>query len=128
MHCAKWAGTAKRRALALKPDYNEGYNNRGNALIELNRPADALADYDRALEAAPNNVYAWVNRGSALDWRWLHGRDDSPWYRQQNCFGSRGLAIGPGQLQRWQKSLRILRRPASPWPSDDTCQFFAQLD
>ena len=92
---------ACNRALALKPDYNEGYNNRGNALIELNRPADALADYDRALEAAPDNVYAWVNRGNAL--RYLD--------RAEEAIESfdRAIALAPDLAEaHWNKGLLCL--------------------
>jgi Tfp pilus assembly protein PilF len=92
---------ACNRALALKPDYTEGYNNRGNALIELNRPADALADYDRALEAAPDNVYAWVNRGNAL--RYLD--------RAEEAIESfdRAIALAPDLAEaHWNKGLLCL--------------------
>ena len=49
---------------------------------------------------------------------------DSPWYPTAKLF--RQPQIGwTGQLQQWQKRSRALRRPASPWPSDDAGQFFA---
>jgi hypothetical protein len=40
--------------------------NYGNALLELKRPAEALANYDRALRLNPVNVIALYNRGVAL--------------------------------------------------------------
>ena len=42
------------KALALKPDFAEAYNNRGNALKELKRLDEALASYDRALAIKPD--------------------------------------------------------------------------
>ncbi|MEM6501096.1 MAG: tetratricopeptide repeat protein [Cyanobacteria bacterium P01_C01_bin.89] len=40
---------------------------RGNALDELGRYEEAIAAYDRALEADPKFYAAWVNRGYCLD-------------------------------------------------------------
>ena len=54
------------RALALRPDYAEALNNRGNALQELKRYDEALASYDRALTLRPDYAEALNNRGNAL--------------------------------------------------------------
>ena len=53
-------------ALALKPDYAEAHNNRGNALLDLNRTDDALASFEQALALKPDYADALVNRGNAL--------------------------------------------------------------
>jgi predicted O-linked N-acetylglucosamine transferase (SPINDLY family) len=42
------------RAIALKPDYAEAYNNRGNSLSELKRFEEALASYDKAIALKPD--------------------------------------------------------------------------
>src|SRR6201999_418072 len=55
------------RAIALSPDAPELYNNRGNALKELGRLDEALADYDRAIALKPDYVHAYGNRGNCLD-------------------------------------------------------------
>jgi len=51
-------------AIALKPDYAEAHNNRGDALFELKRLKEALASYDRAVSIKPDYVEAFNNRGS----------------------------------------------------------------
>ena len=54
------------RALALDPRNVEALSNRGAALRNLDRPAEALADYDRALALSPSHAQAHTNRGVAL--------------------------------------------------------------
>ena len=54
------------RALALKPDFVEAWNNQGTALGALERHEEALASYGRALVLEPDHVEAHVNRGNAL--------------------------------------------------------------
>lgn len=54
------------RALALDPRNVEVLSNRGAALRSLDRPLDALADYDRAIALAPAHAPAHTNRGVAL--------------------------------------------------------------
>jgi Flp pilus assembly protein TadD len=44
------------RALALEPDYAAAWNNRGNALRNLNRTADALVSHNRALAITQNDA------------------------------------------------------------------------
>ena len=52
--------------LAIKPDYAETLNNRGNVLNELRRLDEALASYDRALAIRPDYADALNNRGNVL--------------------------------------------------------------
>ena len=59
------AVAAYDRALAIQPDA-ESFNNRGNALQNLNRPAEALASFDRALALDPRNIQALYKRGVML--------------------------------------------------------------
>ena len=54
------------KALALKPDYAEAFNNRGVTLKELKQLDEALASYEKALVLKPDYVEAFNNRGSAL--------------------------------------------------------------
>ena len=61
-----------KRLLAHDENYREALGNRGNALIKLNRAADALESYDRALASASGNAQLLTNRAVAL--RRLDGR------------------------------------------------------
>jgi superkiller protein 3 len=54
------------KALEIKPDYHEAWNNRGIALGNLGRLEEAIASYDKALEFKPDLHEAWYNRGIAL--------------------------------------------------------------
>ncbi len=54
------------KALEIKPDKHEAWNNRGNALGNLGRLEEAIASYDKALEIKPDKDEAWNNRGNAL--------------------------------------------------------------
>ena len=54
------------RALEIKPDKYEAWNNRGIALFNLGRYEEALASYDRTLAIKPDLDAAWNNRGIAL--------------------------------------------------------------
>lgn len=54
------------RALREYPRDPGTLNNRGVALLSLQRPEDALASFDRALAAKPEFPEALANRGQAL--------------------------------------------------------------
>jgi hypothetical protein len=54
------------KSIALKPDYAEAHNNRGNVLSNLKRPAQALASYDKAIALKPDYAEAHYNRGLVL--------------------------------------------------------------
>ncbi|HEY1876545.1 MAG TPA: tetratricopeptide repeat protein, partial [Rhizomicrobium sp.] len=53
-----------RRALALKPDDADVYNNMGNALAAQDKPEDAVAAFRRALALRPGNAVAHNNLGN----------------------------------------------------------------
>ena len=54
------------RALEIKPDDHQAWNNRGNALGNLGRYEQAIASYDQALEIKPDYPDTWDNRGYVL--------------------------------------------------------------
>jgi len=53
------------RAIAIEPDYDEPYYNRGKAKLMLRDYASAIADFDIAIKLAPNKADAFNNRGIA---------------------------------------------------------------
>ena len=55
------------KAIRLKPDYTEAYNNRGVAKNDLGRHEEAIADYDEAIRLKPDSAEAYNNRGIAKD-------------------------------------------------------------
>ena len=57
--------SANDRAIRLKPDYANAYNNRGNAKGKLERYEAALADFDQAILLKPDHAGAYSNRGVA---------------------------------------------------------------
>ena len=52
--------------MRLKPDYAKAFYHRGNTLLSLKRPEDALGSYDRALKLKPDYADALYNCGVAL--------------------------------------------------------------
>ena len=50
------------RALELKPDDDQAWNNRGIVLDNLQRYEEALASYDKALELNPDDDDTWYNK------------------------------------------------------------------
>ena len=56
--------SALNKAIELKPDFDEAYNNRGVVKNFLGRHQDAIADYDIAIRLKPDFAEAYSNRGS----------------------------------------------------------------
>ena len=59
-------GSSYNKALDIKPDYAEAYNNLGSALRNLGRLDDAVANYHKALDVKLNYAEAYNNLGSVL--------------------------------------------------------------
>lgn len=55
-----------RDALARRPDFFEALVNLGGALLQADRPADALAHLDQAVRMRPDDAAALNNRANAL--------------------------------------------------------------
>ena len=53
------------RAISLKLDFVEAYNNRGNAKVEQDRYKEAIVDYDEAIRLKSDFADAYHNRGIA---------------------------------------------------------------
>jgi tetratricopeptide (TPR) repeat protein len=54
------------RALEIKPDYQDVWNNRGCVLDELGRYDEAIESYDHALKIKPDDYETLYNRGVSL--------------------------------------------------------------
>jgi len=50
----------------LQPRYLDALRHRADLLRRLERPAEALADYDAALAQRPDDAVMWFRRGNAL--------------------------------------------------------------
>ena len=55
---------AYNRAISLKPDYADAYNNRGATKGELGQHEDAIADFDEVIRLKPDYADAYNNRGA----------------------------------------------------------------
>lgn len=56
------------RALELKPDFAEAYNNRAYAYMTVKKYEQALPDLDQALRLRPDYVNALMNRGDIYNY------------------------------------------------------------
>lgn len=79
-----------RRALEIQPDDKEARLLLGRALIGLDRPAEAAAEYERVLERDPRDLRAHLGKGVALD---LQGRHE----QAQDVYRA-GLDVDPSHL------------------------------
>jgi Flp pilus assembly protein TadD len=62
-------------------------------------------------------VPVWVALSSVGDWRWLDGRDDSPWYPTMRLFRQTTLGDWDGVFRRMTTALAAERmKEASTWP------------
>lgn len=57
---------AIEKAIELKPDWSEAWNNKGIALYELKHYDKALKAYQKAIELKSNYAEAWNNKGNTL--------------------------------------------------------------
>ena len=55
------------KAIALKPDCPEAHDNRGLALLRLNRAGEALASFEKAVALKPDFAGAYNHRGVTLN-------------------------------------------------------------
>ena len=63
---------AYSRAILMKPDLAEAYNNRGEAKSRIGHHAEAIADYGTAIQLKPDSAEAYSNRGHAKSRIGLH--------------------------------------------------------
>lgn len=81
------------KAIELKPDYAEAWNNRGVALGHLKRYEEAFLSYQRSIELMPNNAEVWSNRGVMLR--------DLKRYEEALASYERAIKVNPKHAKSW---------------------------
>ena len=76
-------GLTFQKALSIKPDYAEAYNNMGNALKEQGKLEEALIEaYKKAISIKPDYAEAYNNMGIALQEEGQAGRSNREAYKK----------------------------------------------
>jgi Flp pilus assembly protein TadD len=81
--------------------------------VAILKSLDLVVTSDSALAhlAGAVGVPVWVALPSAPDWRWLLGRDDSPWYPTMRLFRQKTLGDWAGVFEDIVQALRNRHRP-----------------
>jgi protein O-GlcNAc transferase len=87
-------------AIALADDYEEAYNNRGNAWKDCRNLEKALADYEIAILLQPGYADAYTNRGIVL--RGLNRRDAAL------ASYDRAIELNPNSAQAYNNRANLL--------------------
>ena len=83
------------KAIALKQDHADAYNNRGRALQDLRRPDEALASFAKAIALTPDNAptYSYQSLCLLQMGRFQQGWPLYEWRKKlEEPFGNRLLA------------------------------------
>jgi hypothetical protein len=88
----------------------EGLDEQGGAFMDtaaVMKNLDLVVTSDTALAhlAGALGVRVWVALSAAPDWRWMVGRDDSPWYPSMRLFRQTTLDDWPGLFERMADAL-----------------------
>ncbi|MBC6424372.1 MAG: tetratricopeptide repeat protein, partial [Hormoscilla sp. SP12CHS1] len=78
------------KAIEIKPDDYEAWNNRGKALYQLSRYDEALASYDKAIEIKRDDYEAWRDDCKAWNARVREQREQRRQREQQGQWTQRG--------------------------------------
>ncbi len=81
------------KAIAINPNHDWVWSNRGTALGQLGRYEEAIASYDKAIAINPNHNWAWVLRGAVLG---QLGR-----YEEAIASYDKAIAINPNDDDAW---------------------------
>lgn len=86
----------------------------GPVLTDFAETAAAIAELDLVITTCTSIAHlagalgkpTWVLLRSAPDWRWLLGREDSPWYPSARLFRQRSAGDWPSVVVRVEEALR----------------------
>jgi Flp pilus assembly protein TadD/TolB-like protein len=90
MHRLGEAETTLKKAIALRSDYWDGYDQLGILYDDQDRFKEAIAQYDHALQLTPDNAQVYSNLGSA----YIDGADPHDWPLAENAL-KRSIEINP---------------------------------
>ena len=98
------------RAIRLKPDYAEAYNNRGFVKDDLDQYEEAIADYDEAIRLKSEYAEAYNNRGVAKSNLGRHEEaiadyDDAIRLKSDNAEAYNNRGIAKRSLGRHEEAL-----------------------
>ncbi|MBD2777696.1 tetratricopeptide repeat protein [Iningainema tapete] len=104
------------------PDNAAVWSNRGNSRVSQNKLVEALADYNKAVELAPNVTDPYLNRGTALEGlgRWEdaiadynHVLELDP--KDAMAYNNRGNA--QAGLGKWEEAIADYKKSADTAPN-----------
>ncbi|MGH8803080.1 MAG: hypothetical protein ACREX6_12400, partial [Casimicrobiaceae bacterium] len=89
----------------------------GEALVDYADTAAAIAELDLVVTVDTSVAHlagalgraVWVLLPTPADWRWLEGRDDSPWYPTMRLFRQTKAGAWPEVIERVRAALVALR-------------------
>lgn len=145
------------RVIAVKPDFADAYSNRGASFAALNRPDEALLNFDQAIAIDPTHVGAhmgraisWLLQGDfargwrEFEWRWKtpqgramqehKGISQPPWLGAEDIAGKTILlhsekGLGDTlQFCRFAKSVRALGATVLLQVQEALVEVLEQLD
>ena len=93
---------AYNKALAIKPDYAEAYNNMGNALKEQGKLEEAIEAYNKALAIKPDYAEAYNNMGVTL-------KEQGKLEEAIEAY-NKALAIKPDYAEAWSNGAEALEK------------------
>jgi predicted O-linked N-acetylglucosamine transferase (SPINDLY family) len=88
------------KALDLKPDYHEGWSNKGVTLHELKRHDEAITHYDKALTLKPDYHEAWSNKANVLN--------ELKRYDEAITHYDKALTLKPDYHEAWSNKANVL--------------------
>jgi tetratricopeptide (TPR) repeat protein len=102
------------KALSLKPDYADGWSNKGSALHELKRHEEALAHHGKVLSLKPDYAEGWLNKGMMLQ--------ELKRYEEAIAHYDKALSLKPDYAEGWSNKSMLnlfLKKYQAGWKNYD---------